>query len=137
MIYTCPVCGFNKLEDPPANDEICPSCGTQFGYHDFTRSHAELRVRWLANGALWHSRVDPQPPNWNGIRQLFDTGLVYSATTPNADSQISVVDLGVRERVISNSGLFTSKVKERLIALGNSVPHVFAHVKSATASAGR
>lgn len=45
--YTCPVCGYNQLEDPPVNHEICPQCRTHFGYHDSTLSHATLRQRWM------------------------------------------------------------------------------------------
>ena len=37
--HTCPVCGYAGLDDPPwqggaPSDEICPSCGTHFGYDD-------------------------------------------------------------------------------------------------------
>ena len=68
--YQCPVCGYNQLEDPPAYDEICPSCGTQFGYHDHRRTHKELRLLWIRRGAIWHSKVDAIPIKWNPIRQL-------------------------------------------------------------------
>lgn len=70
MEYTCPVCGYDKLEDPPSHHEICPSCGTQFGYHDFTKTHAELRAVWIAHGLRWHSKVDTPPPYWNPFEQL-------------------------------------------------------------------
>jgi len=50
--------------------EICPSCGTEFGYDDAKESHAELRERWLAGGARWSSRAKPSPPNWDGMEQL-------------------------------------------------------------------
>jgi len=56
MAHTCPVCGFAELTQPPydstgcASFEICPSCGTEFGYHDANKSHEELRRRWLAAG---------------------------------------------------------------------------------------
>jgi hypothetical protein len=55
MGHNCPVCGYAKLAEPPydktgcASFEICPSCGTEFGYHDASKSHAEPR-------RLWHSR---------------------------------------------------------------------------------
>ena len=68
--YTCPVCGYNHLEDPPMDDEICPSCGTQFGYHDHKKTHQQLRLLWIKKRAPWHSKVDTKPVNWNPIRQL-------------------------------------------------------------------
>src|ERR1017187_7282190 len=46
-MYLCSVCGYDRLEDPPKNFTICPSCGTEFGYDDAFASHAELRAKWL------------------------------------------------------------------------------------------
>lgn len=78
----CPVCGYPDLEEP-AFDEfgsatfvICPSCGTEFGYHDATRSHEQLRQCWLANGACWHSRVVPAPAGWSPPDQLAAAGFL-------------------------------------------------------------
>jgi predicted RNA-binding Zn-ribbon protein involved in translation (DUF1610 family) len=74
--YSCPVCGIDGLLDPAydsagcASFEICPSCGTEFGYDDARKSHQELRKLWVASGALWHSRNTAPPPNWNGKDQL-------------------------------------------------------------------
>jgi hypothetical protein len=70
VLYMCPVCGYHGLPDPPSNYEICPSCGTEFGYQDATRSHLELRQRWLDSGAYWHSRVVQKPLGWNASDQL-------------------------------------------------------------------
>lgn len=70
MPYTCPVCGYDNLEDPPSHHEICPSCGTQFGYHDFTRSHESLRLAWISKHMPWHSAVDEKPVGWNALVQL-------------------------------------------------------------------
>jgi len=70
MNYICPVCGYNKLEDPPANHEICPCCGTQFGYHNTTKSYEDLRKNWVSNGLHWHSRVETPPLGWNPYVQL-------------------------------------------------------------------
>jgi hypothetical protein len=69
-MYICPVCGYDRLADPPSNFSICPSCGTEFGYDDAFATHAELRAAWLRNGAKWWSPVDPQPQNWDPYRQL-------------------------------------------------------------------
>ena len=77
----CPVCAYGGLEEPPYDEhgyesyEICPSCGTQFGYHDATRSHAELRATWVAAGAQWTSRVIPPPEGWDGLIQVRAAGL--------------------------------------------------------------
>lgn len=79
---------------PAADYHICPSCGTEFGYDDAGRSHAELRANWLRNGARWWSPVDPQPPNWDPYTQL--SGLFFPwlwASQPFA-SQKSVSALG-------------------------------------------
>jgi len=79
--FSCPVCGFGQLLEPPydksggASFEICPSCGTEFGYDDATKSHAELRKAWLAAGSPWWSRVNPPPPNWDPAEQLRRAGL--------------------------------------------------------------
>jgi hypothetical protein len=67
--FVCPVCGYPGLtEEPwtigPEHDspsyEICPSCGTEFGYTDFRPGRAERRERqrelrstWIAAGRPW------------------------------------------------------------------------------------
>jgi hypothetical protein len=79
--YTCPVCGFGGLMRPPRNEkgggscEICPRCGTEFGYHDSSSSDSELRHRWLKAGAAWHSRFRCPPQDWDPYRQLKQAGL--------------------------------------------------------------
>jgi hypothetical protein len=79
----CPVCGFGGLHQPARNEkgggsfEICPSCGTEFGYHDTTRSDEELRHAWVQAGARWHSRSRPPPPDWDPYRQLRQAGLAH------------------------------------------------------------
>ena len=78
--YTCPVCGFAGLLNPPydghgcASFDICPCCGTEYGYDDSTKSHAELRRAWLATGAPWRSSATPPPPGWNPQVQLREAG---------------------------------------------------------------
>lgn len=73
----CPVCGYRGLRHPPRGFSTCPSCGTEFESDDFgvTREEieqrrAELRNRWVAGNLRWHSRVIPEPPNWNPLAQL-------------------------------------------------------------------
>jgi transcription elongation factor Elf1 len=54
--FTCPVCGFSGLTEPPWSDEgggsqeICPQCGIQFGYTDAAGGDAvkreEIYAEW-------------------------------------------------------------------------------------------
>jgi hypothetical protein len=68
----CPVCGY-EMEEGPWNFNICPSCGTEFGLHDFNSTIRDLREGWWKNGAPeWHSVVIPRPDGWDGRKQLFD-----------------------------------------------------------------
>lgn len=80
----CPVCGYRGLRHPPRNFSTCPSCGTEFESDDFgvtrdevERRRAELRNRWVEGGPRWHSRVTPEPVNWNPIVQLFLAGFTF------------------------------------------------------------
>lgn len=83
--YTCPVCGYPDLSDPPQDFEICPSCGTEFGYHDIRRSHKELRRKWIARGAHWQSEVIPRPDEWNALAQLIKAGFSFGVGSGSAD----------------------------------------------------
>lgn len=80
--YTCPVCGFKSLDEPPydafgcATFNICPSCGTEFGYDDSTTKHEDLRRRWVAKGMPWWSKCQEPPEGWDGQRQLQDANMV-------------------------------------------------------------
>lgn len=74
MNYTCLVCGFDDMEEPPVDYAICECCGTEFGYHDLRLSHAQLRQRWITGGALWWSIDFPPPPNWSPLLQLQRSG---------------------------------------------------------------
>ena len=73
-MYTCPVCGYDRLELPPANYAICPVCATEFRHHDAYFSHAQLRQRWIAVGAQWWDLDTPQPPGWSPEKQLRNIG---------------------------------------------------------------
>ena len=84
MSFPCPVCGYKKLTEPPRNFSICPSCGTEFGYDDAKRSHAELRTRWIEAGGQWFSRATHPPQNWNPFRQLAEGGLAHIELTASA-----------------------------------------------------
>lgn len=75
--YVCPVCGWPGLDEPPwagdvPSNEICPSCGTQFGHHDKVGAdeaerapiYYDLHQRWESAGRPWYSTSEPQPPEW-------------------------------------------------------------------------
>jgi hypothetical protein len=80
--FNCPVCGYGNLTEPPydlhgcGSFEICPCCGTEFGYDDVSRSHADLTAAWLALGAQWWSKTTPRPARWNALDQLRAAGLL-------------------------------------------------------------
>ncbi len=77
MSNLCPVCGYSHLDEPAyyANDpvrgngsqEICPSCGFQFGYTDHAQHVAfkQWREQWIARGMPWRSKDISPPLNWN------------------------------------------------------------------------
>jgi hypothetical protein len=81
-MFICPVCGYDRLEEPPRSEEgggsyeICESCGFQFGVSDDDRgrSYQEWRKQWLQVGAPWSS-ANPPPPGWNPREQLKRSGI--------------------------------------------------------------
>lgn len=73
--YQCPVCGYNRMLEPPQSWYICPCCGTEFENDDDELSHSELRSRWIARCVPWFSKAQKPPKNWNAYQQLFDSGL--------------------------------------------------------------
>jgi hypothetical protein len=89
MPFTCPVCGFPDLDLPPrspktggGSDEICPSCGIQFGYDDAAGGEEESRARiyekwrkkWIARGMVWDRESTAPPQGWNPVEQLKNIG---------------------------------------------------------------
>ena len=84
MTYTCPACGYPKLEDPPyrqsrgGSDEIRPSCGIHFGNDDVMADndserhdiYARWRAKWVDHGMEWFSRSAAPPPHWDPQTQL-------------------------------------------------------------------
>jgi hypothetical protein len=84
------VCGYD-LGFPPwrglsPSDEICPSCGIQFGYDDAAGGdeghrialYAEWRANWVRGGMKWQGRGQPEPPGWDPTMQLIRAGLPTS-----------------------------------------------------------
>ncbi len=79
---TCPVCGFYDYDGSifwknweNTYQEICPICGTQFGYDDSNLSHEELRKNWVENGMKFWSSSRKKPKNWNPLEQLKNLNL--------------------------------------------------------------
>lgn len=102
MTYTCPVCAYDGLEEPPAYFTICPSCGTEFGYQDFIRGHDELRAEWIAKGPQWHSSVITAPPKWDGMEQLRRGGLInYSNEGGDTQTELGIIEIGQSETIIN------------------------------------
>lgn len=88
----CLICGWDQLTDSPysgehqiGSDEICPSCGFQFGYSDDGSASGEYpmewtkemiisnyRQKWIIEGMKWWSRslLNPKPLNWDPKEQL-------------------------------------------------------------------
>ena len=72
--YQCPVCGYDKMTEPPRSWYICPCCGTEFENDDDQVSHPVLRAQWVAAGVPWFSSAIKPPKGWNGYQQLFSAG---------------------------------------------------------------
>jgi hypothetical protein len=77
--YTCPVCGYPDLAEPPrppgggGSYEICWSCGFQFGVTDEDRgySYEAWRELWTERGMPWDSEgIRARPAGWDPARQL-------------------------------------------------------------------
>lgn len=76
--HLCPVCNY-PMHDPPEDFNYCPCCGTQFGYHDVSRSYSSLLNSWINNGMKWWSPVVKPPSGWNPNQQVAALKLVPPA----------------------------------------------------------
>jgi hypothetical protein len=77
--YTCPVCGFPDLTEPPRTPEaggsyeICWSCGFEFGVtdDDLGYTYDAWRQAWVERGMPWDSgELRPPPLGWDPEEQL-------------------------------------------------------------------
>lgn len=77
--YTCPVCGYSHLTEPPRRSpsrgpsyEICPGCGFEFGYTDDDRGYTyeSWRAEWVADAMPWRTDFEPPPDDWDPQAQL-------------------------------------------------------------------
>ena len=71
----CRVCGLYIETLPWGEDgnsptyEICPCCGVEFGYEDYTAESAkQYREKWIHEGANWF-QPKQQPENWDRQQQ--------------------------------------------------------------------
>ena len=69
-MYKCPVCGYDKFSALVGLGDICPSCGTEFGFSDDEVSYDHLRHHWLMEGGKWWSRRVSKPAGWLVGQQL-------------------------------------------------------------------
>ena len=77
--YTCPVCGFPNLDEPPWDPvtkspsfDICPCCGFEFGYDNATpTAMKKYRLNWVKTGARWFL-PNLKPPDWSLRQQLLN-----------------------------------------------------------------
>lgn len=72
----CRVCGYGLSSPPWGEDgstptwEICPCCGTEFGYEDCTPASARRkRNQWILNGKKWFENKE-KPADWDWDRQF-------------------------------------------------------------------
>jgi hypothetical protein len=86
--HQCPVCGYS-MAYPARDNNICPSCGTEFGYHDAGRSFFDIRKEWVRDGAPWSSHYIQPPENWNPTVQMLTVGLTVNL---RVDSDNQAVD---------------------------------------------
>jgi hypothetical protein len=75
-LMVCRVCGLAQETPPWGRDglspsfEICPCCGTEFGYDDATRvAVLRRRARWAQTGYAWFDPV-LRPPGWRRQEQM-------------------------------------------------------------------
>lgn len=81
--HVCLVCGYGELTESPwlngsPSDEICPACGTHFGFDDVAGGdpaereavYRRRRSEWVANGMVWWSTSRNPPAEWDPGSQL-------------------------------------------------------------------
>lgn len=68
----CPVCGYDRLPEPPLDEHgcptyvICPCCGFEFGFDDDSEGHtySTYRQHWIDQGFPFFI-AKKRPANWN------------------------------------------------------------------------
>ena len=49
---------------------MCSCCHTSTSGHEPQRGIDLMRRQWIANGMRWESKLKPEPPDLNPVRQL-------------------------------------------------------------------
>ncbi|MGE0450351.1 MAG: hypothetical protein AB7Q29_12310 [Vicinamibacterales bacterium] len=90
------------MEAPVLSYEICPSCGTEFGYTDSAptdlarrQRHYALMLEWLRTGPSWYAQWQAPPAGWNGRRQLLQRWFATArgiSDPPNKASERQLVE---------------------------------------------
>ena len=110
-MYTCTVCGYKGFDAPVDEFDICDCCGTQFGYSDAKRSHADLRRLWINAGCQWKSRSRHKPAQWNPYAQMLSAGIADGVILqPSLPPQTPVIEPfmdGTRSQVKFRAALTT------------------------------
>lgn len=109
MKYDCPVCGYDKLDESPADWMICPCCRTEFGYSDANRNYDELRVAWIKEGAFWLSKRVKKPLGWLANEQLWRAGLVSDSIASDPSWRLDF-DSAWQPSVLNSVGVGNSSV---------------------------
>lgn len=96
----CPVCNFHDpgMSSPPEAYYICPCCGTEFFLDDEFKSHAELRLEWMARGMPWFSNFTARPDGWDPWKQL-GIHTVQNTATSAVTVSVSAYSFGVSPRM--------------------------------------
>ena len=92
----CPVCGFpldrpawDALSGP--SEEICPSCGIQFGYSDAAGGdpvrrqeiYKSWRRKWVEGGMKWHfAGIEEPPAGWDPVGNCQTMRSLRLSSTP-------------------------------------------------------
>ena len=98
------------MPDPPEDFNICPSCGTEFGYTDAGVAFEQVRAKWLSCGAPWFSTYIQPPAQWNPIQQLLDAGLAFRYSVGSTHART------VNHPEITIGGSVSSKQKDFVAA---------------------
>lgn len=98
-MYTCPICYFDGMTEPPQDYNICECCGTEFGNDDDNRSHEELRTEWLRSGAPWF--FGEPPIGWNPWRQ---TQVIAISPLRNPSYKVTFAGTPKIYRMVASTG---------------------------------
>jgi|SRR5581483_2053284 len=95
ILYACPVCAYPEMDEPVHEGNICPCCGTEFGYDDdLDVTYHQLRLMWIERGTPWFSQAIAPPRGWDPFVQLLEGGF-SDFDYPDDDTTNDVSDMHV------------------------------------------